>query len=167
MGSRMLYKDKHKLNTWIHICTHTSAKFTCKDGQFDVIFRVEGWIHASLLLPFLPSFLFSLHPIPPPSLPLFPIRVLESCFLKVGVASPHQPPFSRITGVSFWPRTWFSEFPISLQLSPVADPDFRHRVGRGGSLMIFRPWSREQLPCRWSSGTAPPHPAGSWVSLIQ
>lgn len=119
------------------------------------------------LPPFLLSFLFCLHPIPPSSLPLFPIRVLESCFLKVGLASLHQPPFSCITGVSSWPRTWFSEFPTSLQLSPVADPDFWQRVGRGGGLMIFRPWSREQLPCRWSSGTAPPRPAGSWVSLIQ
>ena len=119
------------------------------------------------LPPFLLSFLFCLHPIPPSSLPLFPIRVLESCFLKVGLASLHQPPFSCIIGVSSWPRTWFSEFPTSLQLSPVADPDFWQRVGRGGGLMIFRPWSREQLPCRWSSGTAPPRPAGSWVSLIQ
>lgn len=119
------------------------------------------------LPPFLLSFLFCLHPIPPSSLPLFPIRVLESCFLKVGLASLHQPPFSCITGVSSRPRTRFSEFPTSLQLSPVADPDFRQRVGRGGGLMIFRPWSREQLPCRWSSGTAPPRPAGSWVSLIR
>ena len=163
MGSRMLCKDKHKLNICTHICTHISAKFTCKNRlPVDVIFRAEGWIHASLLPSFFPP------PSPPlslpTSLPLFSLRILlpQGSFgpLFTSSLSPES------LGCLALSRTGFLEFPASHQ--PHVSP-WKTQISNslsGGNLMIFRPQRTEQLLCRWSSGNAPQRPAGSWVSLI-